>query len=261
VVTPGDVTTGLGDTVANSWAIYEGIGPAAKVVAHAQGLHMRVGSWFNSFAILFETGRFKGSTLQVMGSTVDDAGEWAIVGGTGAFAIACGTINRKVHAKIPNGEIQELTISGYCKMQLPVPVKFGPWGGSAGPDLPYEPRMIESITIASGDVIDSFSFTYIDRAGQRRTGGRWGNGPGTVNPTIQLGPSELVIQMSGTIAIWKGERTIASLTFITTNKTYGPFGSAIGTPFSVSVPQDQSIVGFFGKSGKYYLESLGVYHV
>jgi hypothetical protein len=41
--------------------------------------------------------------------------EWAIVGGTGVFAMARGIIERKFYQQINGGEIQELTISGFCR--------------------------------------------------------------------------------------------------------------------------------------------------
>ena len=50
-----------------------------------------------------------------MGATTsEEQGEWAIVGGTGDFAMARGVIKRKVHQKLADGEVLELTIDAFC---------------------------------------------------------------------------------------------------------------------------------------------------
>ncbi|KAF7034011.1 hypothetical protein CFC21_045082 [Triticum aestivum] len=119
VLIDGYGSTDLGLTAANNWAIYDGTGPDAKLVAHAQGLQTNVaGNWYNSFVMVFEIERFKGSTLEIMGATVEKEGEWAIVGGTGGFAMARGIIQRKVHEKRADGEILELTIDAFYRMKM-----------------------------------------------------------------------------------------------------------------------------------------------
>lgn len=52
-----------------------------------------------------------------MGSSVEK-GEWAIVGGTGEFAMACGIIKKKIHENLLDREIIELDILGYCNMPV-----------------------------------------------------------------------------------------------------------------------------------------------
>lgn len=106
---------GLGSLVGNNWEIRDGPDPNAKVVARAQGLHMNPGNnggWQNFFGILFEDDRFKGSTFQVMGTDVTK-GEWAIVGGTGKFAMATGVIYKRFHLQTNEGNVVELTIHGF----------------------------------------------------------------------------------------------------------------------------------------------------
>jgi len=120
-VVPKDAATGLGSTAVNNWPIYDGVGPDAKVVARAQGLHIFAGNWHNSFTIVFEVERFKGCTLQVMGVNVNQDGQWAIVGGTGEFAMACGVIDRKLHQQRidgKHGNIIGITIHGFCQNPL-----------------------------------------------------------------------------------------------------------------------------------------------
>lgn len=48
-----------------------------------------------------------------MGIVVEQ-GEWAIVGGTGQFAMANGVIFKKFHEQKKEGNIMELTIKGFC---------------------------------------------------------------------------------------------------------------------------------------------------
>ncbi|KAM3355467.1 hypothetical protein ACQJBY_025943 [Aegilops geniculata] len=119
VLIDGYGSTDLGLTAANNWSIYDGIGSDAKLVARAQGLQTNVaGNWYNSFVMVFEIERFKGSTLEVMGAIVEKEGEWAIVGGTGGFAMARGIIERKVHEKRADGETLELTIDAFYRTKM-----------------------------------------------------------------------------------------------------------------------------------------------
>ncbi|KAJ1704324.1 hypothetical protein LUZ63_004103 [Rhynchospora breviuscula] len=92
-------------------------GPKAKVIGRAQGLHFQAGMktkmWDNSFSIVFEKGRFKANTsLQVMGPVVEN-GEWAIVGGTGEFALARGVISKKLIQQKRHGNVMELDIHAF----------------------------------------------------------------------------------------------------------------------------------------------------
>ncbi|KAE8769856.1 32 kDa protein [Hordeum vulgare] len=335
-----NATTGLGSTVVNNWPICDGPSPGATVVARAQGLHIYAGNWQNTLSITFEIERFKGSTLQVMGISVEE-GEWAIVGGTGQFAMANGVIHKKFHEQRSDGNIIELTIHGFCpvlKLEFvlgasefvkevsetfgiydrdlhniitslkfitnvktygpfgqpkgtPFSIaveknnnivgffghsgiyldalgvyslltKLGPWGGNGGGDkdiLEAVPRRMESITVSSGSIVDSIKFSYVDQTGQKHTAGPWGGSGGNQN-TFMLGASEFVKEVSGTFGIYDKDRhnIITSLKFITNVKTYGPFGEAKGTPFTIPVQKNSSIVGFFGRSG-IYLDALGVY--
>lgn len=50
---------------------------------------------------------------------------------------------------------------------------------------------------------------------------------------------------------------ITSLSFITNQTTYGPFGTAFGESFSISVAHGV-VVGFHGRCG-YYLDTLGIF--
>ncbi|OEL36688.1 hypothetical protein BAE44_0002293, partial [Dichanthelium oligosanthes] len=78
-------TVGFGNSPLTDWPIYDApLGPSAKLVARALGLHIDAG-------ITKPDGTFKGSTLEVMGLGVNSE-EWAIVEGTGEFTLAKGII-------------------------------------------------------------------------------------------------------------------------------------------------------------------------
>ena len=58
---------------------------------------------------------------------------------------------------------------------------IGPWGGHGGSpkDITEPPKRLESITVKSGVVIDSITFTYIDQTGKKHTAGPWGGSGGS----------------------------------------------------------------------------------
>ncbi|KAM0897148.1 hypothetical protein ACQ4PT_022756 [Festuca glaucescens] len=106
----------FGSMVVNDWLITDGPSRDTKVVARAKGIHIQAGidrlSYYVSFNMVFEEGRFKGSTLQVMG-TVVEKGEWAIVGGTGELTLARGTIY-KHDSEFVRGEGDCIEIDIHC---------------------------------------------------------------------------------------------------------------------------------------------------
>uniref|UniRef100_A0ACD5YZD5 Uncharacterized protein n=1 Tax=Avena sativa TaxID=4498 RepID=A0ACD5YZD5_AVESA len=262
-IVDGNSASHFGETAVNNWEIYDGVGTGAKLVARAQGMHMNASSWYTSFNMVFVDGRFKGSTLQIMGASIDEESEWAIVGGTGEFAFARGVVDKKVHANINGGQIQELTISGICLMKSnqPIVTKIGPWGkqGKRAHDIDDKPERLLSVRVRHGDVLDGIAFSYINTSGHTRTTDLFGFGGGS-ETTINLGPSEYVMQVSGTTNV-QGE--ISSLTLVTNLKPYGPFGKPAGTSFSAPVPANSRVVGFFGSSGASFpcMNSIGVYLV
>ncbi|CAN6213663.1 unnamed protein product [Urochloa humidicola] len=253
-----------GETAVNNWEVYDGPGSDAKIVARAQGLHIKAGNWHNSFSLVFENERFRGSTLEVMGITVE-SGEWAVVGGTGAFAMAAGVISKKFYGQKKDGSIIELSIRAFCPRlgpRYPV-IKMGPWGGNGGSPQDITDasaiKHLESVTIRSGPVVDSIQFSYVDYAGQTHSAGPWGNSGGEQVHTIQFAESEFITQLSGTIGPYGRVTTITSIKFVTNlNTTYGPWGQENGTPFTVPVQPNGAIVGFFAYGGA-YLIAIGVY--
>jgi hypothetical protein len=59
-----------------------------------------------------------------MGPTIEGLGDWAIVGGTGAFELARGIIKRNVQEEGDGKTIYGLTIHGFCAMPLQVCIIF-----------------------------------------------------------------------------------------------------------------------------------------
>lgn len=113
----------------------------------------------------------------------------------------------------------------------------------------------------------SLAFSFTDQAGEKHTVGPWGGQglPPNVysKETIELGPSEFVTEIHGTVVLSgplaaQYTTEIASLGITTNVRTYGPFGSRYVQPFSVPVHGNNSIIGFFARAGK-YVEALGVY--
>ncbi|KAK3126817.1 hypothetical protein QOZ80_7AG0563270 [Eleusine coracana subsp. coracana] len=252
----------LGATNVNNWTVFDGPGPDATVIARAQGLHIQAGNWLNAFSLVFEEeSRFSGSTLQVMGITVE-TGEWAIVGGTGQFAMASGVISKRFHEQRSDGNIIELNVHAFCPVldgsRYPV-IRLGPWGGEGGSAqfITETPKHLESITIHSGAVVDSIEFSYIDHSGQKHSSGRWG-GPGGNPHTINLAQNEFLTEISGTVGSFNGLTVITSITLVSNiEDTHGPFGEVKGTPFSVPLLNGSGVVGFFASTGQ-FLDSFGV---
>ncbi|CAN6203372.1 unnamed protein product [Urochloa humidicola] len=105
----------FGRTIVNNWEVYDGLGSGSKLVARAQGMHIEAGKWHNSFSLVFEDGRFKGSTFQLMGMH-DIKWDWAIVGGTGDLTMATGVIKKVLHEHTTDGNIFELTVKAFCPL-------------------------------------------------------------------------------------------------------------------------------------------------
>ncbi|KAI5020985.1 hypothetical protein ZWY2020_054395 [Hordeum vulgare] len=112
---PGESLFGI--TAVNNWAILDAPDFKAKVVGHAQGIHIMADQpsvgYYNSFNLAFVEGSFKGATLQVMG-IFNPVGEWAIIGGTGELTMARGTIKYKILQESAGIEsIRELNIRAF----------------------------------------------------------------------------------------------------------------------------------------------------
>uniref|UniRef100_J3N8Q8 Jacalin-type lectin domain-containing protein n=1 Tax=Oryza brachyantha TaxID=4533 RepID=J3N8Q8_ORYBR len=140
-------------------------------------------------------------------------------------------------------------------------VKIGPWGGNRGRcyDIEVAPHHLESIRIYSDMAIHSFEFSYNDRNGKKHVAGPWGGYGGSSVNAIQLEPSEILVEVSGTFGRFIGfQNIITSLTFVTNTRSYGPYGQRKGTPFDIPVQGSGCIVGFFGRAG-WCVDAIGIY--
>ncbi|KAM0918651.1 hypothetical protein ACQ4PT_008732 [Festuca glaucescens] len=238
----------------------------AKVVARAQG--MALGSeqsairYFMCTNINFTDERFKGSSLKLLGSFVDSVDdEWAIVGGSGEFSYAQGAVKYKVLHNSNAMIVRELNIRVLCQ-NMP-PQKDGPAvGGDGGVefDITEAPQRLESVTIKSGDIIDSIAFTYTDKAGKKQMAGPWGS-KGGGERTIVFAPGETLTKVHGTTNYYEGKVAVTSLTFATNLTTYETFGKGKDidpAKFTLPSKDGENIVAFFGRAGS-FLHALGVY--
>ncbi|KAM3206770.1 hypothetical protein ACQJBY_062121 [Aegilops geniculata] len=271
VIQPNAVT-GLGKTAVNNWGVYDGAGSKAKLVAKTHGMHTLAGKWSNWFTLAFVVGRyveFEASTLQVMGANEEDEADndWAIVGGTGEFAMARGIIRRRIYSITNSTLTHALTIEFFCHMTevVPSPTKRGTVGGNRG-TLPREmegkSQRLENVTIYHVGAVEGFQFSYVDEDGKIRTTDTWGRvHPDPLRKTeIKFGPSEFVKKING--AQRGGEGWLSKFEIVTTHKTYGPFGADNGTPnFSYTVPEDETVVGFFANTDNVFVTSIGVYTI
>ncbi|OEL25653.1 hypothetical protein BAE44_0013329 [Dichanthelium oligosanthes] len=120
---PSSHPLGFGTVAVNDWTVIDGPNPNAKIVARAKGMHIMAdqagAGWYTSLLIIFEDGRFKGSSLQALGITAS-TGEFAIIGGTGEFKMARGTIKYNLLLSTPNFEsIRELNIQAFYTPETP----------------------------------------------------------------------------------------------------------------------------------------------
>ncbi|RLM69373.1 hypothetical protein C2845_PM17G02250 [Panicum miliaceum] len=109
----------FGYTNVHDYPIYGSLGPSANIVARAQGLHtetsMNCDDWFHWSSIVFSDERFRNSSFKAIGNQNKVKGEWAIVGGTGVFSFAQGTISiYRIHDS-ESSNIKEIRISAFCR--------------------------------------------------------------------------------------------------------------------------------------------------
>ncbi|KAF9663135.1 hypothetical protein SADUNF_Sadunf17G0006900 [Salix dunnii] len=71
------------------------------------------------------------------------------------------------------------------------------------------------------------------------------------------GLSEHLTSISGTYGNYAIMVLITSLSFITNLTTYGPFGNATGTSFSIPI-EGPVVIGFHGR-GRHYLDAIGIH--
>ncbi|CAM0878531.1 unnamed protein product, partial [Alopecurus aequalis] len=231
---------------------------------------MTTHGYYLSLDILFTDERFKGSTLKVLGSYDNVEGDGtdhlAIIGGTGEFEYAQGTMRYKALKLSSTQIIREVRIRVFCRnIPAPTPLvnKEGPLGGPGGSNFdiplgPVPPQRIKSITIRSGGAINSLAYSYIDQAGNEQTSGPWGGTGGSVQKTIDFPQGETLKKVIGTTGVFDKIEIVTSLTFVTSQGNTYSYGKATSNQFNIPKNNTDEVVGFFGRSG-IYLDALGVY--
>uniref|UniRef100_A0A8I6XYD5 Jacalin-type lectin domain-containing protein n=1 Tax=Hordeum vulgare subsp. vulgare TaxID=112509 RepID=A0A8I6XYD5_HORVV len=126
-----------------------------------------------------------------------------------------------------------------------------------------EPVCLNSITIRSGETVQSIAFSFSDKYGKPGHAGPWGAKGGRVVGhihTILLGPSEYVTNISGTVGMSTkhARNVVTSLKFTTNIRVYGPFGRGAGVPFGRQLKITDRIVGFFARAFR-VVDAIGIY--
>uniref|UniRef100_A0ACD5VKX0 Uncharacterized protein n=1 Tax=Avena sativa TaxID=4498 RepID=A0ACD5VKX0_AVESA len=293
-------TLKVGLTISTKWTISDALGPNANTLAHLVGLALGDGISSptilfdgerfigSSLHVLGNIEAKRGGQCAITGGT----GEFTFAQGLLTYNMAtetCWKLHINVLCPMPAQQTPPPSPPPPPPPQTPPPpppspppppppqsppppppsppppppqaTKFGPFCGKGGRsfDVSTTPQRLESMTIRVKDVIESIAFSYVDQAGANKNSGPSGGVTAPPN-TIQLGPSETVNMVSGTCGTYQGLTVVATLTFSTNIKTYGPFGTQQSNPipFSVSTNDNESVVGFFGRSGK-LVDALGVY--
>ncbi|XP_071691557.1 mannose/glucose-specific lectin-like [Rutidosis leptorrhynchoides] len=119
---------------------------------------------------------------------------------------------------------------------------------------------LSKITIRHSDMINCLMFTSEHVMGlvvqSNKVGGHYDES--TISE-VNLGWDEEIIGVNGTFESIYGVSTIiSSLSFITNERSFGPFGSETGTHFSVSWNKG-SFAGFYGITTTSSVDAIGVY--
>ena len=133
---------------------------------------------------------------------------------------------------------------------------FGGAGGQEFDDYALESGIvsIKSISIRSGNQVDSIQVTYRLANGQTWTSARHGGGGGELS-VLTLGEGDYISKIEG-----KTNGVLVDQLLITVTrdngsvKVFGPFGSTGKTPFTI----EGNIIAFFGRAGN-LMDSIGFY--
>ncbi|XP_064937489.1 protein GOS9-like [Musa acuminata AAA Group] len=134
-------------------------------------------------------------------------------------------------------------------------IKVGAWGGNGGSawDMGAAYR-ITNIKIRAGDNIDAIVITFT-RYGLIET--KHFGGSGGTPHEIPLQEDEYLVGVEGSVDTLGRITLVRNLTLRTNKRSYGPFGTSGGKPFSVPVASGK-IIGFFGRAGT-MIDAIGVY--
>ncbi|GAB2213935.1 hypothetical protein Droror1_Dr00018261 [Drosera rotundifolia] len=139
-----------------------------------------------------------------------------------------------------------------------------PWGNPGLGGGPWKfiashGRINEIVIHESATKINSISFGDVTGHHSETFGGENPNDTGE-SKTIRINwPSEHLIGISGSYGTYNELLVVMSLSFITNQTVYGPFGNTSAAhSFAMPMIPGLVIVGFQGRAG-YYLDAIGVY--
>ncbi|XVF79052.1 hypothetical protein PTKIN_Ptkin14bG0188800 [Pterospermum kingtungense] len=137
-------------------------------------------------------------------------------------------------------------------------ISIGQWGGRGGGPFSFRVgSWIKEITVHEGTNIKSLSFKDGNGHEYGKFGGNNADDIGEER-TIEIdGHLEHLTSITGTYGNYNGLVVITSLSFKTNLTTYGPFGTATGTSFSIPI-EGSVVIGFHGRGG-YYLDAIGIH--
>ena len=137
--------------------------------------------------------------------------------------------------------------------------QLGPSGGTGGEPFSDSPGTINQIIVHHGAYVDGIEIGWNDG-----TTSKHGEGGGPNVDTFILNPDEHLTAIDGTIGNLPddGGPYVVSIRFVVstgnTVRRSAILGADHGTcAFQYTAPSNASIVGFFGRSGK-YLDAIGV---
>ncbi|XXG89101.1 hypothetical protein AAC387_Pa12g1183 [Persea americana] len=137
-------------------------------------------------------------------------------------------------------------------------ISVGQWGGPGGDPFSFRVgSWIKEIIVHEGTNIKSLSFKDGNGHEYGKFGGNNANDTGEERRIEIDGHSERLTSITGTYGNFSGLVVITSLSFITNLTTYGPFGAATGTSFSIPI-EGSVVIGFHGRGG-FYLDAIGIH--
>ncbi|XP_011015046.1 PREDICTED: mannose/glucose-specific lectin-like isoform X3 [Populus euphratica] len=137
-------------------------------------------------------------------------------------------------------------------------ISVGQWGGPGGDPFSFRVgSWIKEIIVHEGTNIKSLSFKDGNGHEYGKFGGKNANDTGEERRIEIDGHSEHLTSITGTYGDYAGMVVITSLAFQTNLTTYGPFGNATGTSFSIPI-EGSVVTGFHGRGG-HYLDAIGIH--
>ncbi|GJX40242.1 jacalin-like lectin domain-containing protein [Tanacetum coccineum] len=149
------------------------------------------------------------------------------------------------------------------KLEKALELQVGTWGRQNGGPQNYWSFKLEKdhyllkITINHDDAVYSLVFTSESKGFLHTSNKVGGLAFGDTFSEVTLDDDEEIIGINGTIGVRDGSRILSSLSFETTMRTYGPYGSPTETVFFVPWKK-ASLVGLYGYAGD-CINSIGVH--